>query len=102
MNKILQKDADAAGFYRGRLVGSNADFEGRTDRNAGSNLCCRQKRRGEVVPRPLLMPGGLNPGTGYFLRVTWSQIAAPPPPIAAPMRAPFLPPIAAPTPAPTP
>jgi hypothetical protein len=37
-----------------------------------------------------------------YRRVTWSQIASPPPPIKAPMSAPFLPPTAAPTPAPAP
>ena len=41
-------------------------------------------------------------GVTVLRRVTWSQIAAPPPPISAPMPAPFFPPMAAPTPAPTP
>src|SRR3954469_10789082 len=38
----------------------------------------------------------------YLRRVIWSQSAAPPPPMSAPMPAPFLPPTAAPMPAPTP
>ena len=57
----------------------------------------------QITPFPESRAPDVARAPGTYLRlVTWSQTAAPPPPMAAPMSAPFLPPMAAPTPAPAP
>ena len=80
----------------------------RTSKNGGSF----HPRRLKITPVPESRAPNPEPPpsrqrryggqAGYLRLVTWSQMAAPPPPMAAPMSAPFLPPTAAPTPAPAP
>ena len=71
----------------------------RTSKTAGVFTPAVQITR---FPSPAFAPEALREQADYLRLVTWSQMAAPPPPMAAPMSAPFLPPMAAPTPAPAP
>ena len=74
----------------------------RTSKNGGSFHPRRSNYPSPESRAPAFAQRRYGGQAGYLRLVTWSQTAAPPPPMAAPMSAPFLPPMAAPTPAPAP